>query len=267
MPFQGVVNRRRVGQALLATARTCAHDVGDRLATHLAAVLDDGETLPDVTHLQDLLARLLETRLDALVTADAAVRAVRRVAPETRAARDRALAELYCTVRDLRAGFAGLFGHDGGTLLLGVRGATAEYPPGLLSQARRVLERLREPLPELSDRVPGIEIECAEVADHLRPEVETLDRAVAEVERVTDEQRAAVAARTEALEAFDRVLGGIGRMVQGFAVLADRPALGRRIRFGDRYARELAAGEAEPPGSAETVGEHTTPHPQTREGA
>jgi len=266
MPSQGVVNRRRVGQALLATARTCAHDVGDRLATHLAAVLEDGETLPDFTHLQDLLVRLLETRLDALATADAAARAARREAPETRAARDRAFSELYRTVRDLRAGFAGLFGHDGGGRLLGVRGATAEYPPGLLSQARRVLERLREPLPELPDRVPGIEVECAAVAEHLRPEVKTLARAVAAVERVTGEQRAAVAARAEALEAFDRVLGGLGRVVQGFAVLADRPVLGRRIRFGDRYARELAAGEAEPPGSAGPSGAVRTSNPSNREG-
>lgn len=266
MPSQGVVNRRRVGQALIATARTCAHDVGDRLTTHLAAVLDDGETLPDFTHLQDLLVRLLETRLEALVAADTAARAVRRVAPETREARNRALAGLYRTVRDLRAGFAGLFGHDGGGRLLGVGGATAEYPPGLLSQARRVLERLREPLPELPDRVPGIEVECAAVADHLRPEVETLDRAVAAVERVTDEQRAAVAARAEAVEAFDRVLGGIGRVVQGFAVLADRPTLGRRIRFGDRYARELAAGESAPSGPAGPPGAARTSNPANREG-
>lgn len=64
MPTQGVVNRHRVGKALIASARTHAQQVGKRLQQNLAAVLEDGETLP-VTHLQLLFARLLERRLEA----------------------------------------------------------------------------------------------------------------------------------------------------------------------------------------------------------
>lgn len=254
---RGVVNRQRAGEALLAAARTRAHDLGDRLTPHLAAVLEDGETLPDPTRLQALLTRLLETRLDALVTADAAARACHDAVPGAREARDRAFDELYGTVRDLRAGFAGLFGHQGGARLLGVRGTTAESPLALLCQARRVLQRLRDPLPDLPDRVPGIEVECARVAEHLRPEVETLNRAVAEVERVTEEQRSAVAARAEALEAFDRALGGVGRVIQGFTVLAGQPALGRSIRYDreNRYAPTQAAGAIEPTAEAGVAGE------------
>ena len=231
---RGVVKRQRAGEALLATARTRAHELGDRLATHLAAVLDDGESLPDPTRLQTLLTRLLETRLEVLVTADAAARAHRDAVPEAREARDRAFDELYGSVRDLRAGFAGLFGHDDGGRLLGVRGWTAKNPLALLCQARRLLQRLREPLPELPEHVPGIEVECTRVAEHLRPEVESLNRAVAEVERVEEEEAAAVAARAGAVEAFDRALGGLGRVIQGFTVLAGLPALGRSIRFDPR---------------------------------
>lgn len=75
MPSQGVVNRHRVASDILAAIRTHAQQVGDRLHTTLAEVLDDGETLPDLTQLQLLFARLLETRLDALVAADAAAHA------------------------------------------------------------------------------------------------------------------------------------------------------------------------------------------------
>lgn len=269
MPTQGVVNRRRVGQALLAAARTHAHDLGERLETHLAAVLEDGETLPDTTHLQTLLVRLLETRLDALVAADAAARAAHRATPEARQTRDRAFRDLYRAVSELRAGFSGVFGYDGAGRLLGVRGPTGQSPGPLLCQARRVLDRLRDPVPELPERIPGIEVECAEVAEHLRPGVESLSRAVAEVERRTEEQRTAVAARAEALAAFDRALGGAGRTVQGFTVLAGRPALGRRICVDPRDRRTTRATvRAAAAASGTNAGTNPTTNSSThREGA
>lgn len=38
MPTQGVLDRQRVAEAILATARTHAHPVGERMQTNLAAV-------------------------------------------------------------------------------------------------------------------------------------------------------------------------------------------------------------------------------------
>lgn len=179
MPAKGVVNRQRVGEALITTARTHAHPVGERLQTHLAAVLDVGETLPDFILLQELLARYLETRLDALVASDALAHAGRQTASEARERRDRELGELYETIRALRAGFAGILGHAAAARLLGVRGVTARHALGLLCQARRVLQRLREPLPELTEGLPRVELHAAETADLIQPGVERLNAAAA----------------------------------------------------------------------------------------
>jgi hypothetical protein len=49
MSSRSVVDRQRVAADLIASARTHAQQVGERLQTHLAEPLPDGETLPDFT--------------------------------------------------------------------------------------------------------------------------------------------------------------------------------------------------------------------------
>jgi len=45
MPTQGVLDRQRVAEAILAAARIHAHPVGERMQTNLAAAVAAGETL------------------------------------------------------------------------------------------------------------------------------------------------------------------------------------------------------------------------------
>jgi len=241
MPSQGVIDRQRVGEAILAAARIHAHPVGERMQPNLAAVVQDGEVLSgelptdetDWIHLQRELVRHLEASLDALVTTDAEHLAGLAAVSEARDRRDRATSELYRSIRDLRAGTALFFGHDRTARLLGVRGSTARWPNALLRQARSVVEHLRHPQPELSgpELVPGLEFEPAPVADRLQTQMDRLDEALAEVAYETEQSRRTGALREDAFEAFDRAVRGVGRVLKGCYTLAGSPELARELRF------------------------------------
>ena len=237
MPSQGVLDRQRVAEVILATARTHAHPVGNLMQTNLAAVVQNGEAcsgeIPDGLQLQLELACHLESSLDALVTIDAEHEAGLDTASEARDRRDCATSDLYGSVRDLRAGFALLFGHDRSARLLGVRGSTARWPNPLLRQARTVVEHLRRPQSELSgpELVPGLEFQAAPVADRLQTRMDRLDDALAEVAFNTELSRRTGAARAEALEAFDRAVRGVGRVLKGCYTLAGSPELARELRI------------------------------------
>jgi hypothetical protein len=234
MPTRGVLDRQRVAEAIVATARTYAHPVGKRMQTNLAgAVRADGissSELPQWIHLQLELARHLEACLDALVTADAEHLAELDAASEARGRRDHATSELYGSIRDLRSGFAEVFGYELGARLLGLRGTTARWPDALLRQARTVVEHLRRPRAGLLHQAPGIEVECAPVADRLEIRMGRLEAALAEVARETEQSRRTGALRSQALGAFDRAVRGVGRVLKGCYKLGGSPELARQVR-------------------------------------
>jgi|GEM_PF-4729323 len=70
MRSKGVLDRQRVAKSVLAGALVHAQEVGVQLRSEFAAVVQDGDSLPDFTLFQVQLARYLEMRLDARVAAE-----------------------------------------------------------------------------------------------------------------------------------------------------------------------------------------------------
>lgn len=120
MPCKGVVDRQRVGEEILAIARTYAHDVGDRLHTILAPGVPEGMDLPDFTQFQLHLAQILETRLTALLDADRARQTEMDDDPPVRWRRDDAVTALREQIVTLRQIVHGILGADHEPELLGL---------------------------------------------------------------------------------------------------------------------------------------------------
>jgi len=221
MPSKGVVDRRRVANRLIAAARTHAHEVGVRLPSHFAAVLAEGETLPDMIRLQLHLARLLEERLDALVEADAAHRVERSGDPEVRGRRDDAAAAVYDRISSLRAAVRVAYGVADADELLQIEGPTPEDPSTLQRLGRRLVVTLRRLPSELpAPRVTGIDLDLSAAAGELQSAVEALDRALEEVACERRRLQSTQRRKDRAVVSFDRAVQAIAPVLKGLYRLA-----------------------------------------------
>lgn len=246
MPSQGIVDRQRVAQRLIAAARTHAHEMGVRLSSHLAEPLPDGETLPDFTRLHLGLARLVEAHLRVLIDADEACAAELADDPPARRRRDEAAAAVHDHVVAIRQTVRGVHGADRESELLGLRGRTSRAPLVLERQAKGLLHRLqsleedRKDLP--APRLRGIELDLGPATEALRTKLAELTAALrdAQVERLQAEE--ARSHRDEALAAYDDLVRWVADLLRGCYELARLPELARRIRVSPPQRR--AAGAA-----------------------
>lgn len=246
MPSKGVTDRQRVAKAIVAAARTHAQEVGERLREILAPALQEGQTLPDLADFQQVLARYLEMRTSAIIAADEAHLVEQDDDVDPRRRRDEAAAVLSRTLVEIREGLVGAFGRDTLRELVGLQGETASEPVVLLRQANRVLERLREPAFEL--RTPqreGIQVDFDLLADQLQPALDDLTRAVEDVDRELRETERTLRLKDTSLDAFDAAVAGIGRILAGFDLLAERGGRRRILAAGGRpVSRRLARRRA-----------------------
>jgi hypothetical protein len=235
MPTQGVVDRHRVGKALVASARTHAQQVGERLQQNLAAVLEDGETLPDLTHLQLLFARLLERRLDALLVVGRQERAELSEHRGPRKLRSEAAAEAREYLDRLRRAFRGAFGRACGPSLLGLTGRVPREPVSLCVVATEALDRLRTllavgpPQPR-----PGIHLKLELVVETLQAKVESLDQTIQQVKRDELEAEATRILKSQAVEGFDAAARALQETLEGWCHLAGLPEIARQLGHSPR---------------------------------
>lgn len=246
MLTQAVLDRQRVGESIVSSARTHAEDVGNRLNEELAVILTEGETLPDFVTLQHQLARYLEMRTNALVAADEVHLQELDDDKDPRLRRDEAAEVLLRKLIEIRETLVGVFGAERAAALVGIEGETARDPLRLYRLASRTLERLQAPEPELPPiRVNGVQLDPVLVGQDLQPFLDNLRRAIGDVTRELRETETTLNAKTEALEAYDRAVRGIGRILKGCNELADFPKFAEKIRL-TRPGRSSTGGEEEP---------------------
>jgi len=230
MASKGIVDRRRVAKAIIATARAHADEVGERLRENLAPVLQEGETLPDMVHLQRLLARYLEMRIGTIIAADEQHLNELDDDREPRRQRDAAAAELYDTLIAIRNALSAAFGQEQASEIVGISGPTPRDPLTLHQEATRALERLSGPTPP-SSRIQGLQLDFASLRGQLQPALDNLVQAVQRVDLEARESESTIRSKDLALDAFDAALGGIGRILIGCNELAGLPEFGNRIRL------------------------------------
>lgn len=241
MPTKGLIDRERIGRSILHASRTHAREVGERLNESLRFTAEEGETFPDFIDLQHQLARLLETRLDALVVADHSHLEELDDDQEPRLLRRQAADALYTKLVEVRELLRGVFGFERANALVGITGETPLDPVTLHRQGASALERLRAPDPELPpQRLSGLQLDRDALADELQPLVDELGRILEDVKREVREREITKRRRDEALASFDSTARAVARIqmgldeIGGFSDYAERIRLSRRSRGGRR---------------------------------
>lgn len=255
MPSKGVLDRQRIGNSIVAAARTHAAQVGERLEEILSPFLLEGETFTPTTF-QLVLARTLEDRLQKLVAADNAHLLELDDDQDPRIRRDEAAQTLYDTVVGIRETLNAAFSAPRTDTLLGIKGKTPADPLKLLGHAQDLLDRLREPtivVPE--QRFGAVQIDLSRLADELQPALDELAEALSDVTREQRETEITLGEKTTALEAFDAIVGGVARALIGFDEMTDHPDFAKKIRLNLPQrggATESEGGpEGEPSGEEE----------------
>jgi len=232
MATQGLIDRQRVGRDILHATLTHAREVGERLNQSLQFTVEEGETLPDFITFQHQLARLLESRLNALEKADNAHLLELDDDRQPRARRDLAVDALYAKLIEARELVKGLFGTNLANALMGIDGPTPQDPLRLHTEAREVLERLREPDPELPPRrLSSVLFDRNAVADELQPFVDELGEVLTDLRRESRERESTKNLRDAALRSFDTASSAIGRIQIGLDELAGYPDFAEKIRL------------------------------------
>jgi hypothetical protein len=232
MASKGVTDRQRVAKALVAAARTHAQEVGERVQEILSPALQEGQTLPDLTAFQEVLAQHLENLTAAIIAADETHLEEQDDDVDPRRRRDDAAAALNATLVKIREALAGAFGRESIRELVGLQGSTATEPVVLLRQANRVLERLRQlALETRTSRLDGIQVDPGALADQLQPALDNLALAVQDVDAELRETESTLRVKDRTLDAFDAAVAGTGRILTGFDLLGGFSEFAEKIRL------------------------------------
>lgn len=246
MPTKGLINRERIGNRIIQATRTHALEVGERLNESLRFTVEEGETFADFIDLQAQLARLLESRLDELVAAEALHLGEVDDDGEPRVLRRQASDALYRKLVELREFLRGVYGIERANALVGISGETPADPVTLHRQAVSALERLREPGPELPpQRFGSVQYDRNQLADELQPFVDELGAILRDIDREVRERETSKRLRDEALASFDSAARAVARIQTGLDELAGFPGYADRIRLTlpNRRRRASEGGE------------------------
>lgn len=260
-----VSDREKSTARVVGTARRFAASTARELRKLLAPELLEGEEMPDLVAIQELMAKALERRLRLLVTADDVLTELERQDAVLRAKRDVAVDQLYHEVGNVRSLVAGRLAPKIGRIFLPLKGETSREPVTLLRQADRTVERFRDFTH--SPQTAGF---CdAERERHAAPLAERADilrRCDAQARRSAKGLDSARLDRRRALEGYNqifiRVAGwfehtyqGIGRDDLAEAVRPSRQYPGRTLA----EIKECSAAKAEVEPAVEPEPEPVSP--------
>ena len=147
-----------------------------------------------------------------------------------------------------------------GFVLASVLGATPRNPRRFLEQVEQTEMFLRDPAvdPPPHD-LNGLRVDFVELANDLKPLREELGAVLDAIDRVRKEAQAALVAKKEAIEEFDRIFGWVTRAFESYFHLAGLHDLAELIRPSVRRKGRLAAHEeaakAEDPSAEDSAAE------------
>ena len=206
------------------------------LERRMAAVLEEGEQVPDVVHFIDVLSRMLVHEAEKLETTDderwhgtAAAQIVRR------SYRDPAVDELRQMIVDLRKCLIGMYGTKEASDLLSIRGRTPRGTEDVLSLGRYLVLSL--PTIELPASSVDIGVSPRTWARKMQPLVERLETHVAAARSRTWTQDMAIDARNHQLGDFDGTYGPVTRLIESVFLLGGEARKARKLRL--RFRRRL----------------------------
>lgn len=240
-----VLGRQKSATAVTAAAETHAGPTAAAITKTLASCLQQGEAMPDVALLLRLIGRFLSRACAEMVIADAAHTAELGDDDAPREARDKAAADLYAKLVELREIVTGLYGADA-VKAFGLSGATPQDPVALSGFAGDVVKALgAKPLP--ASRVKGAQVDAKATAQALVKERATLETSLADVARETREAQQTLSVKNTALAGYDDAFGRAASALVGLLRLSGDAELAERLRPSARHPGQVEQPPADPP--------------------
>ncbi len=237
MVFKTVSRCKKVAIALASSLRKDATLIAEELEPRMAAVLEEGEAMPDVAHLVDVLGRMVRHESVELEKADFARDKKRTLAAVARLQlngdRGAALRE---QVQRVRRELVLMFGAQEVKKMLGFSGRTPRSRDELVRLADRMLAMLPVLRPA---KVSGSIVTPAGMVPELRAALVNYEESMGNLRESSEDEALRVAVKHKALLAFNRTYRWVmtlGTVFYKLAGLEDRvPFLRYR---GGRPARQ-----------------------------
>ncbi len=194
-------------------------EIAEALAPRMAAVLEEGEELPDVAHVLDVLGRMLIHEREGLGVADRArVREGTDLSVTRKELRRRVEPELRSRVIHVRDQMRNAYGAKEANLLLSLQGRTPRGLDDLEDLAIVMVSRLPDLEPPKTKT--GQPPDPAMWAQYVEPALKEFSRHLDEIEGRSGDESEVVAVKNQALADFDRTYRRILRLTELFCELA-----------------------------------------------
>lgn len=194
----------------------------------MAAVLEDGEPMPGVGHLMDVLSRLLEKECRTIRDGDGERCDEAHAFQLLRRERRQVAAELRARLISLRDRLRGIYGAAEAARILGLEGRTPRGFEQLGRYCRWLVARLREV--ELPPPEAGLEVDPTAWANDLEPLALRLMALVDRLRLGGWRKQDAVHARNLSLASFDVDYVPVLRLIESVYLLGGQPHLARKLR-------------------------------------
>ena len=226
-----VLERKVKVQDLAASLAAQRGTVAAGLEEELRCVLEEGEEMPDLRFMLELLERRLRLAGDKLDRADEErwleVMRTSVARFESQGTKD----ELYAETVKVRKELVECFGSKRSRLQFGLSKRTPRGMIDLAFEARRLVDRLSHPELELpKTRLRGLVPDPKGWVACLRPSLEPLEALVQEIAQRRVAVIDGIAECQRALESCDATYLRVARTAEAIFVLAGQPELARRLR-------------------------------------
>lgn len=247
MSSKMVTDRQKTANELLGVLDSHAEEANTAFAALLGTELRDGEVVPDLVFLQELLRRRLDKLDLELVAADEANLKEKKEDFEQRLKRDSAASEVSSLLSRLRAGFDATCGSGTCARILGIEGTVPRDPVVLARLAARVLAHLRAGGVEKADSLGGFRWDPQEWIDLLEGPTKELQSSTRHLARERQDSVSSLLRKTEAMEAYDRTYLSLARVMENLFRYTGLDGLAERVRPSKRTSEAEAEVPEEAP--------------------
>ena len=228
MPYAMPLQRMKAARKLAGLLRRQGPRIADKLAPRMAKVLAEGEKMPDVAHLLDVLGRMVLAESKGLDEADA--KRAREGSDQSWARRQlnqEAAPELRARVTEVRDRLRHFYGADRAKELLEFEGRTPRGAEDLVDLAERMIHRLPILKPK---KTPGVEVDPTEWARYLEPPFERARDLLDQLLAHGDGVYVSVRVKKKILTAFDKTYRQLLRLAEMFCLLAGLDRMAGQLR-------------------------------------
>ena len=230
MPYTSQMRRRKAADSLASDLARLGPKIAERLEERMAAVLEEGEEMPDVAHLLDVLGRMLALESEGLWRVARARRSEgSHLSDARKKLRDSAEPELRRRVIWVRDQMRGAYGAKETEKLLIFKGRTPREREALRDLAEHMVSFL--PTTNPPKKRAGPPPNPASWAEYLRPALNEFNRYMNAINQHSDNQSDVVEAKNKALAIFDLNYSRIVRLSELFHELAGLDSLARYLEF------------------------------------